>query len=106
MYARIFSRSASGSIGVAAIASAAIGRPSAVQLGGDDIQAPQDGHDVGDQVILDDVREDLEVDERRRAGPGAPGRLAAVGDEVVAELSVGRLDRRIELVSGRLEAAV
>src|SRR4051812_23267079 len=103
MYARICSRSRWGSIGVAAIASAAIGRPSAVQLGGDDVQAPQDGHHVGDQVVLDDVREDLEVDERGGARPGAPGGLAAVGDEVVAELAVGRLDGRVQLVDGRLE---
>ena len=71
---------------------------STVELGGDDVQASQHGHDVGDQVVLDDVREDLEVDERRRPGPGPPGGLAAVGDEVVAQLAVGRLDRRVDLV--------
>ena len=83
--------------------SSSAGRPrvrSTVELGGDDVQAPQDRHDVGDQVVLDDVREDLEVDERRRPGPGPPGGLAAVGDQVVAQLAVGAFDRRVDLVLG------
>ena len=52
------------------------------------------------------MREDREVDERRRAGPRPPGGLAAVGDEVIAQLAVGALDRRVDLVVRRLEAAV
>ena len=119
MNARIFSRIArSGSSigGCRCVASAGIDRivlgcgrvgrleprsrsASAVELGGDDVQAPQHGHDVGDQVVLDDVREDLEVDERRRPGADPPGGLAAVGDEVIAELAVGALDRRVDLVA-------
>src|SRR4051812_47008624 len=64
---------------------------STIELGGDDVQAPQHGHDVGDQVVLDDVREDLEMDERGGPRAGAPGGLAAVGDQVIAELPVGTL---------------
>ena len=72
---------------------------SAIQLGGDDVQASQHGHDVGEQVILDHVGEDRKVDERRRAGPDAPGGLAAVGDQVIAQLAVGAFDGRVDLVA-------
>src|SRR5262245_38670191 len=79
---------------------------SAIQLGGDDVQASQDGHDVGEEMTLDHQREDGEVDERRRAGADAPGRLAAVGDQVIPELAIGGLDGRVELIPRRLEASV
>src|ERR1700733_85886 len=100
MYARIFSRIPSGSIGFDSSAGgiAVIPRGSAVKFRGDDVQATQDRDDIRDQVVLDDERKDLEVDERGRSGPGPPGDLAAVGHQVIAKLTVWALHPRVDLI--------
>src|SRR5581483_12270933 len=100
MYARIFARISSLSMGAAASTvisrspqcwpRAWISRPraesrSTVQFRRDDVQAAEHGDDVGNQVVLDRDREHLEMDKRRRPRAGAPGGLAAVGHEVIAQ---------------------
>ena len=62
-----------------------------VQFRGDDVQTSQHRHDVAQRVPADQVREQREVDERRRPAAGAVGASAAVADEVKAQLAVGRL---------------
>src|SRR5512136_1815781 len=74
--------------------------PLAVQLAGDDVQAPDRGHGVRDQATLDDLGVRLIDVEARRANLDPPGELAAVADDVEAQLAVRRLGVAIDL-SGR-----
>ena len=74
---------------------------STVQLGRDDVQTSQDGNDVGEQVVLDDVREHGKMDERWWTGPNSPGGLAAVGHQVIAEFAVGAFDCGVNLLARR-----
>ena len=64
---------------------------SSVQLRRDDVQTPQHGHHVAQRVPLDQVREDGEMDVRRRPRAGAIRLDRAVSDDVVAQFAVGRL---------------
>jgi len=57
-------------------------------------------------VAADELREEGEVEHRRRPAAGPVGRLTAVAHDVEAELSVGRLDRGVRLRARDLEAAV
>ncbi len=66
-----------------------------IQLRRDDVQASEHRHHVAQRVAADQVREQGEVNERRRAAAGPVGHVAAVADEVEAELAVGRFDRRV-----------
>ena len=69
-----------------------------IQLRGNDVQASQHRHDVAQRVPADQVREQREVDERRRPAAGAVGHVAAVADDVEPQFAVGRFDRRVRLL--------
>src|SRR6266550_3104660 len=60
---------------------------SSVNLAQNDIQGPDDRHDVRDQMPDAHLLQRLQVYEARRAHAHAPGLLRAVGNEIAANLA-------------------
>jgi hypothetical protein len=89
------------SLGVLSVGDAHPIQGSSIKLGRNDVQAPQYGDHVGEQVIFDHMREHRKVNEGRRAGPHAPRGLAAVSNQVLTELAVRALDRGIHFIMRR-----
>src|SRR5881396_2103428 len=61
---------------------------SSVQFSSDDVETSQHRHHVGEHVAFEHLGQNLKMNERWRAGAGAPGAPAAVGDDVEAQFAV------------------
>src|SRR5919205_4575160 len=70
---------------------------SAIHLPHDGVERADDRDQVGDERVAHAGRGRLQGYEARRAELHAPGSRAAVGDDVTAELTPGRLDRDVDL---------
>src|SRR5579871_1898746 len=77
---------------------------SSVHLPEHDVERPQDGRHVREQMAAAEEVHGLEMGETRRADLALVGLVGAVGDEVDAELALGRLDGRVDLTCGDVEA--
>src|SRR5688500_14419932 len=77
---------------------------SSIDLTEHDINRPDERHDIRDEMPLDELRQRLQVAERRRSHAETVWirRLAVAHDEV-AELSLGRFNRVIGLTCRRLD---
>src|SRR3990170_3747759 len=80
-----------------------IGR-SSIYLSKHDVLGAADGDRVGDHVAARHLVERREMREAGRADLQAVGLVGAVGDEVDAELALGRLDRGVGLALGHVHA--
>ena len=69
----------------------------AVRLSNDDVRRPDDGDRVGEEGAGKKLLEDGQVAERRTANAAAHADLAAVRDDVVAELTARVLDPDVGL---------
>src|SRR5581483_7529679 len=71
--------------------------PSPIDLSEHDVERAQDGGDVGEQMALADEVHRLQMRETGRADLALVRLVGAVGDEIDAELALGRFDGGIDL---------
>src|SRR5215467_8152244 len=79
-------------------------RSSSIHLPEHDVERAEHGGDVGEHVAFAEEVHRLQMREARRADLALVGLVAAVSDEIHAELALGRLDRGIDLASRHMEA--
>src|SRR5512135_1774267 len=72
------------------------GKISSVDLAENNVDRAEDRGDVREHVAAREEIHRLQVREARRANLALVGPVAAVGDEVHAELALGRLDRGVD----------
>ena len=77
---------------------------SPVDLPEHDVERAEDGRDVGQHVPAAHEVHGLEMREARRADLAAVRLVGAVGDEIDAELALGRLDRGIDLAGRHVDS--
>src|SRR6202035_2178343 len=75
----------------------------AVDFSQNDIERPDDRHNVRHQVSANHFVERLEVDQRRRANAHAGGLRRAIADDVISELALRRFDGVVDLARRRLQ---
>src|SRR6202035_1958829 len=68
-----------------------------------DSEGAENGGDVGQQMTFADEIHRLQMRKTRRADLAFVGLVAAVGDEIHAELALWRLDRGIDFTGGHME---
>src|ERR1700681_50240 len=78
--------------------------PSPVDLSEHDVERAEDGGDVGQQMALADEIHRLQMRKARRADLALVGFVAAVGDQVDAELALRRLDRDVDFAGRHVDA--
>src|SRR5450631_2809142 len=78
--------------------------PSPVDLSEHDIERTKNRGHVGQQMAATDKIHRLQMRKAGRADLAFVGLVAAVGDEVDAELALRRLDRGVDLAGGNVEA--
>jgi hypothetical protein len=76
---------------------------SSIHLAQHDVEGPDNGDDVGDQMAANHFVEGLQIDEGRRADAHAIRLLGAIADDVVAENALGRFNRVIDFARGRFD---
>src|SRR5688572_12779289 len=77
---------------------------STVQLSADHVHAAEGGDEVGDHLAFDHAVEGRHRWQTRGAAAHAVGTVAAVGDDVEAELAVGALGGEVGFAGGRPDA--
>src|SRR5213083_608947 len=80
------------------------GRSSAIDLPEHDVERAEDRGYVGEHVAPAEEIHGLEVGKAGRPDFALVGLVAAVGDEIDAELALGRLDRGVDLARGNVKA--
>src|SRR5207245_6774679 len=79
-------------------------RSSAIDLPEHDVERAEDRGYVGEHVAPAEEIHGLEVGKAGRPDFALVGLVAAVGDEIDAELALGRLDRGVDLARGNVKA--
>src|SRR5215470_3338900 len=79
-------------------------RSSSIDLPEHDVERAEHGRDVGEHVALAEKIHRLQMREARRADLALVGLVGAVGDEIDAELPLGRLDCGVDLASRHVKA--
>src|SRR6516225_6199609 len=79
------------------------GQPSAVHLAEYDVERPQNRRYIGQHVAATEEVHCLQMRKAGRAYLAFVRLVAAVSDEVDAELALGRLDRGVDLAGGHVE---
>src|SRR6185369_6109374 len=78
--------------------------PSPIDLSKDDVERAENGRDVGQEMASADEVHRLQMGKARRADLALVGLVAAVGDQIDAELAFRRLDRGIDLAGRHVNA--
>src|SRR5499425_811589 len=73
---------------------------SPVELSADHVDGAEGGNDVGDHLALDHPRKGGHGRQARRTATHAIGSVAAVGDDVKAQLAVGAFRCEVRLAGG------
>ena len=77
---------------------------SSIHLPEHDVERTQNGGDVGEHVAAAEEIHRLQMGKAGRPDLAFVGLVGAVGDEIDAELALGRLDRGIDLAGRHVEA--
>src|SRR5258705_8893224 len=80
------------------------GPPSTIDLSEHDIERAEDGRDIGQQMALADKIHCLQMRKTRRADLAFVRLVAAIGDQIDAELALRRLDRGVDLAGWHVKA--
>src|SRR5205814_1240598 len=78
--------------------------PSPIDLSEHDVERAENGGDVGEQMAAADEIHRLQMGKTRRADLALVGLVAAVGDQIDAELALRRLDRGVDLTGRHANA--